>query len=320
MTKQKKLVLGLSATTAIAFAFSVATPFIVKKQNNHQKIVAQFTEKIEKETEIKKDFNLFVNSQPIKKTLEILFRHEKDSKKAMTEYIENQYKLIFSNKHNLIRNKLFFINGITNSLSQQDNLLWLTKEKKPYFKRNDSKYFETEFGKMLTEDWLWFLYNITYFRFAFTPNKADLSDQNLENIVKISKDIGAFYNPKSNILIDYSHQTIIDDKNDNTITYTFDYLTAEGFILHFEIKKEMLEINGKRVEGKILHKDILPIMYTFTKIRKSKNILRDFDIRRYSSVFSDFQDLENTSIKRNVFEERHGGKRLSFSLYCMQNQ
>lgn len=160
-------------------------------------------------------------------------------------------------------------------------------------------------NELMNKNWLFFLYNIDNFNFAYYPEIdlfANDLDESTRNVAENNIKFGVFYKPKTKKILQYAKQIYIDENDYKENKYFL--LTEEGFILNLRVEKD-IDLDSTST---YMHQYI----YTYPELVANKENLNQFNIAKYV-------DAVQNEIDRSfalAFEDIFGGDKLR---YCVND-
>ncbi|WP_027334087.1 aromatic motif membrane protein [Mycoplasma elephantis] len=243
------------------------------------------------------NFDDFCKNKQINKLLNFIYDNDSDK---INTYIKSQKTLNSSNYINKVKENLYFNSNLINSYQYDGHQIDIFKEKVPYPMQNPESY-----DNLISENWLWYLYNLPNFKFVYAPLfQNEASDEIFKKTQWLSRKIGRKCIPTTNNIIDITCSQI--EKN-NDDWWSIDLLTSDGYIINIE---KFIDNDEKKIRLK-------SYLYTFKNLLLEEENIKNFNLTKYAQTFTDFENIDNLTTKQALFSEKYGSDRLQFSLYSV---
>ncbi|WP_045433208.1 aromatic motif membrane protein [Metamycoplasma canadense] len=283
------------------------TPFItlVSCQKNEKSINKSKIFEITKNDELEKKWDVFLKYEYVNTLLNLAFG-KNDQKRQ--EYIENQKK-INSSYLTKVKEFLLYANNVTSINRSEDD-----SDKKVIALSEFSK----ELSILFKQNWLWFLFNLDRFTFAFYNTfdqfQAELQTLSLD-VQKNTLDLGSFNRPKTNEVI--QHVVYLNFKEKEKIKeYDVFLLTKQGIILQISITKHLkgereTEIEESKAESKV---SIFTYSYIYPDLFQNPDMLKKFNLSDYVATLQLYSNFKDRRTEKLLFDENFGGSPLRFTI------
>ncbi|WP_029512683.1 aromatic motif membrane protein [Mycoplasmopsis iners] len=243
----------------------------------------------------------FVQNNLIQEVLSQLFPNEEEK----NTYIQEQNKLNNETYTNKIQAALKYANHLTYSLNL-NRVAWTSGKASILNVANEI------IDNLREKNWLFFLYNLHRFTFVQDQLEGGSDYQSVEKRSEAEENMllyQNFYQPKSNKIIDFVIQEYSNDEYENIKQVYF--LNEEGFI--FKIVLSFAKENEKIIERKA---EVFGYVYTYPKLLKSNNKLKDFDLKKYVLATQSFENynLYSSNTEAVLFTDKYGGKELVYTI------
>ncbi|MCV3743842.1 hypothetical protein OF377_03070 [Ureaplasma sp. ES3154-GEN] len=183
------------------------------------------------------DWKLFLDNIPISLILKDIFPNEEDRERFI-----DQQKAIDDGYLTELRSAYAYANPLNN---ENDSKGFTPFNQNTPFMAKRQRYLST-YGPF-TNNWLWFLFNITNFVYVLNPEKSDdptvLIRQTLSDLIRDNTLNEKFYRPKTNKFVDFVK--IINNNN----------LESTKKTIQHPITKQMVEVVETEVDYYLLSQD-----------------------------------------------------------------
>lgn len=251
-------------------------------------------------------WNNFLNNESIENLLKFTFNNTEEKNKYIAEQkqIDNE---IYFQKIKDWTNYFTYINA---------KIVSQSKQKLTYSIKTGNE----TLSELITKNWLWFLANINHFTYIFFP-VLDLYQQSNENylfnIMDGNLTNGGFYYPNSNHYIDYASAVLtnnlyledLSEYESYKIEKNFYLMNKDGFIVYLNINKYFDD--EKKLKSTNI--DLIPYLFSYTELLKSKNKKNFFSLSKYIQNNFDFEGIENNNTNKILFNDYYGGEILRYS-------
>ncbi|AZZ65367.1 hypothetical protein DMC14_000980 [Metamycoplasma phocicerebrale] len=275
---------------------------IDSKNDNEKKINLHNIANI---NDIEAKWNNFLKYEYINKLLNIAF---KGNEQKINNYI-NKQKNIDNSYFTNIKDYLYYSSNTTSIIKSDDKKGFFSKKvigKEKYSQLLDNLY---------QENWLWFLFNLNKFTFAYFPSynqfEAPLEKLSVDT-QKDSLDLGGFNHPKTNEAIQFVE--LKEPDNSYQKKSEFFILTKQGIILRLSITT-----NFKDEDNNLIPEDlqktkisIFTYSYIYPLIYQNETNLKRFDLSNYVHAWKLFSKGNRT--KKILFDDDFGGEPLRFTI------
>ncbi|MCU4117268.1 hypothetical protein N8G13_02205 [Mycoplasma zalophi] len=267
------------------------------------------------------NWDVFLKYEYVDTLLNLAFKNEDEKQK----FVENQ-RNISDDYLTSIKDYLLYSNNIVieyhpNSISGGfsgglfGGGLFGNNKKKTKKVIAHSEY-KDKLDKLYKENWLWFLFNLNKFTFAYNDdtNFFDIGTDSIKtNIQQYSLEYTPFITLNTNEVIQYS---VFNHNTDESIQKRTMYLlTKQGIILSIEIKitneddQEKIEIEAS------------PFIEIYPPLLQSKSAINNFDWPTYVRAQILSKNVgESSRWVKMLFDDKYGGKPKRFTLVYLNNK
>ncbi|WP_170149951.1 aromatic motif membrane protein [Mycoplasma struthionis] len=253
--------------------------------------------------ENQKKWDQFLSYDYIKSLLKIAFNN---NKQKIDKYIEDQKNINEKDYISKLKSAFLYASNPTSALGfdSDDGFLGFGG-KKPYLLENGEKII----NELLSKNWLWYLFNLDKFTFAYYPEFdkfESTTDNSTSELLGNSLKLGSFYKPKKNkisqfVIQKYNHE-------EDWIEDRVYLLTEEGFIIKISVDYD--EDNLKN-DPQI---NILGYIQSYPKLVSLDKAVNGFNIAKYVETSEAFASRPNNRVDKILFEEEYEGKLLRYSV------
>ncbi|MBU4690954.1 aromatic motif membrane protein [Mycoplasma zalophi] len=317
MKKSNKILIFSSLLATSLLPVAAISCKNVETISNESKEVSFVSEKSIKE----QDWDVFLKYEYVDTLLNLAFKNEEDKQK----FIESQRNI--SDDYLIsIKDYLFYSNNIVieyhpNSISGGfsgglfGGGLFGNNNKKTKKVMADSEYKE-ELDKLYKENWLWFLFNLNKFTFAYNDDTNFFdggTDSIKTNIQQDSLEHTPFITLNTNEVTRFS---VFKHNTDESIQKSTMYLlTKQGVILSIEI-----QITNEDDE-EIIEIEASPFIEIYPPLLQSKSAINNFDWPTYVRAQILSKNIgESSRWVKMLFDDKYGGKPKRFTLVYLNNK
>ncbi|MEI2462320.1 aromatic motif membrane protein [Mycoplasmopsis felis] len=262
-------------------------------------------------------WNSFVNQKHIQYILNKLYSNEQE----INDYINSQKEI---NVNEYLKNLKTWFRYANNIIRPHDRGRFDFQTFKTLRNFTTQKGDEA-ISKLLTENWLFYLFNIDKFKFIQYPDiQTDefAIQDNQDEVESKQKIFSDFYSPESNLILDYVIQERVnkevdeDEENYKKIEERIYFLTNEGYIFRLD-----LEVKINKDKKIIIKNEVFQYINTYPKLLISENKLNNFSLNEYIRSTQDWPsaNLTYSGATKSNFDELNGGRNIRYTLIDANN-
>ncbi|AIA29553.1 lipoprotein [Mycoplasmopsis californica] len=254
------------------------------------------------ENKHKDKWNLFLQYEYVNSLLNLVYgNHLAEKNKFIKQQIAIPNKYLTD-----VKEYLFYANNITAFSRSEDNG---SKKVIPL------QEFGPKLEQLFTQNWLWFLFNLDRFTFAyydtFDQFKADLETLSLD-IQKSSLELGSFNRPRTNEVLKH---VIYESHNTENKEFHVYLLTKQGIILEISITAPLTD-----TKSKIPQVSVYTYSYIYPSLFQNAEELEKFDLSKYVATLETYRNFPKRRTDKILFDDKYGGEPLRFTIVDIDNK